>query len=584
MPASDRKLRFSFLLMGILFAIIATIVLAGIWASYETSRSHLVENADLLRGLTEAHINSSFHLVDTGLKHYDSTYNDEMEDAFVLVMEEYRRAGGEPAAMDLAGLRSRTGMDVFVIDDTNTVAYTTKLDDLGLDFRAIYPDFSAYLDGIRNQSGFFPDRVTEDWSTRRMTKWGYMPTPDHRFILELGLSSEPFADIPMRLRYTDVVDEACRLNPYLAGALLFQKQKRLVNDSTYVPTSEEDAMLEYLLWQNRTTQVVTNASARTTTVWLPVDLRDPDYSADVSVFAKLTYDDGLLAATLARLAALYAFAGLLVLLSGGLLAALVSRRVSRPIEQIAADVDAVASGDLDHQIQPVDGYELNWLAEKTGVMVGRLRDQVRQREASEQRFTDLVRLLPLGVFETDLEGTVTFANPAALDAFGFTAADLERGIPFLSVIAPGEREQAAASFGGILADRRDTGSEFTGLRAGGSTFPMLVYASARCEDGAVAGVRGSFVDVGRIKQVEADLRRLNEELEERVAARTRELESFTYSVSHDLRAPLRAIDGYSALLATDLGPGLAPADQHYLEEVRRTVRQMGALIDGLLAL
>lgn len=126
MPASDRKLRFSFLLMGILFAIIATIVLAGIWASYETSRSHLVENADLLRGLTEAHINRPFHLVDTGLKHYDSTYNDEMEDAFVLVMEEYRRAGGEPAAMDLAGLRSRTGMDVFVIDDTNTVVYTTK--------------------------------------------------------------------------------------------------------------------------------------------------------------------------------------------------------------------------------------------------------------------------------------------------------------------------------------------------------------------------------------------------------------------------------------------------------------------------
>jgi light-regulated signal transduction histidine kinase (bacteriophytochrome) len=118
------------------------------------------------------------------------------------------------------------------------------------------------------------------------------------------------------------------------------------------------------------------------------------------------------------------------------------------------------------------------------------------------------------------------------------------------------------------------------------------------EDGAVSGVRGSIVDVTRLKQVEDQVRRLNAELEQRVAQRTRELqettdelkeatdelEAFTYSVSHDLRAPLRAIDGYSALLAEDLGPGLDARDQHYLDEVRVTVRQMGGLIEGLLAL
>ena len=83
---------------------------------------------------------------------------------------------------------------------------------------------------------------------------------------------------------------------------------------------------------------------------------------------------------------------------------------------------------------------------------------------------------------------------------------------------------------------------------------MLAHTAARYEDGAIAGLRGSIVDITRLKQIEEEVRRINAGLEERVAQRTHELEAFTYSVSHDLRAPLRAIDGYSAILVGDGRP------------------------------
>jgi signal transduction histidine kinase len=90
---------------------------------------------------------------------------------------------------------------------------------------------------------------------------------------------------------------------------------------------------------------------------------------------------------------------------------------------------------------------------------------------------------------------------------------------------------------------------------------------------------------------ETRVRHLNENLERRVADRTaelaaanRELETFTYSVSHDLRAPLRQIDGFSRILVEHAGPGLDSQSQHYLRRIQEGTQQMGRLVDDLLNL
>jgi PAS domain S-box-containing protein len=108
--------------------------------------------------------------------------------------------------------------------------------------------------------------------------------------------------------------------------------------------------------------------------------------------------------------------------------------------------------------------------------------------------------------------------------------------------------------------------------------------------GAIGGIIISAEDITARKQAEEAVRRLNAELEQRVASRTAELESknrqleaFAYSVSHDLKAPLRAIDGYSRLLDERHSARLDVDGRTLLEGVRAGAQQMGRLIDDLLA-
>jgi hypothetical protein len=137
-----------------------------------------------------------------------------------------------------------------------------------------------------------------------------------------------------------------------------------------------------------------------------------------------------------------------------------------------------------------------------------------------------------------------------------------------------------------------TGRQFQiGAATGGNGWYELSVARKQ----PAAGEAPRFVvlarDVTERKQVEQDLKRLNEELEERVALRTidlaaanKELEAFSYSASHDLRAPLRSIDGFIKIIASDYAARIDDKGKDYLARVEGAVRRMGKLIDDLLKL
>lgn len=202
----------------------------------------------------------------------------------------------------------------------------------------------------------------------------------------------------------------------------------------------------------------------------------------------------------------------------------------------------------------------------------------------DARFRAYVDYAPVALFVLDAEGRYVDFNPATLALLGTDDTTLTTQT-FLDAIAEEDRptaEQHLATLqaaGQLEAEprlRRPDGTElWVSLRAtrlGDSRF--LVVAE----------------DITERKRAHQEMCDLNASLARQVADRAtelsatnQELEAFCYSVSHDLRAPVRAMDGFSQALMEDFGPQLPETGQQYVQKIRRGAQRLGQLIDDLLA-
>jgi len=233
-----------------------------------------------------------------------------------------------------------------------------------------------------------------------------------------------------------------------------------------------------------------------------------------------------------------------------------------------------------------------------------LRDLTERKRAeaavreSEERLQRVTEGMTEGLVISDMDGQLIHWNPAAIEMHGFTDPEVwRRQLPEmkdifeLSTLGGKVVPFEQWPFPRIFRGERLREHELRVRRINSDWERVFSYGGTIVRDSA--GKQMAFctiADITERKRAEEEIRLLNRDLELRVAARTaeleaanQELESFSYSVSHDLRAPLRALDGFSDALLEDYGPQLPKQAQEYLATIRRGAQRMGILIDDLLA-
>jgi PAS domain S-box-containing protein len=210
---------------------------------------------------------------------------------------------------------------------------------------------------------------------------------------------------------------------------------------------------------------------------------------------------------------------------------------------------------------------------------------------SKTHLRQVIDLVPHAIFAKDANGRYLLVNRAMATACSSSIEEMEDALDTDFFNASVEVERFRAADRAVIATGQRQVIPIETIRFMNGVVRYFNIIKIPFTFGDTPAVLGVATDITEREQARLELAKLNEDLEERVRQRTaeleaanKELESFSYSVSHDLRSPLRGVDGWSLALLEDYGDKLDEQAHGYLNQVRAEIQRMSVLIDDMLKL
>ncbi len=396
-PQTTPYVPLKYTLMGSFLLLIIPILIVMSLSNYLNAKHDLESAYNQLREQTELNISAAVRLADAGHKVLARALGEKIRDGFEIFVDAYQMANREPAKLVLEDLKRQMGgkMDLYVINSDNVVEYTTYKKDLGLDFKQ-WPDYVKLFNHIRQKGTFYNGgSLATEARTGTIRKFAYMPTPDGKYLLELGIQSDDFKDLMGDLDIAKITDRLKRINPSLSRVRIFNRLGNYSLDSD--PIDSKTATIIQEVANTQKTYEHLESARRLYTRYIFVDLKQSDLELDAtfddpSKVVGLTYNTRSIDESLQRTASFHFLISVGAIVLSILFTFIISAWITRPIQKIVDSVNIIAKGNLEHHIEVETNNELKLLRQSIAMMVDSMRVYINRIKQQNEELKELDKL------------------------------------------------------------------------------------------------------------------------------------------------------------------------------------------------
>ncbi len=336
----------------------------------------------------------AIQLADQSLSFYDNAYNQPLRLALLDYQNLYHQSGKSPEEVDLEEIKEELAgyfdhpIDLYIFNSSGVIIASTFQPDIGLDF-SFAPKFKERLNTIRLGDSVAFDAIVTGTKLGEERKYGYIPTRDHEYILEIGINLQEFFEKQGISKYPRLARWYKETQQDIVSVWIFDLT---FNQATDIRTSIPGFSVYPYEFVDRTDRIdnlktafgekksfiVTGPQPNQITKYLYIpQIKSSTVSSGLfDKVAEIVYSSEQVRQKTEKALLKNILNALMIIALLCLIAFFISRYVTRPVYQIIEDIEIIADGDYDHPIRRTKGFEFRRLEASIQKMVGRLKEDI----------------------------------------------------------------------------------------------------------------------------------------------------------------------------------------------------------------
>ncbi|MCB1190117.1 MAG: methyl-accepting chemotaxis protein [Leptospiraceae bacterium] len=326
----------------------------------------------------ETNLVNSINLADASFRMLESQIEILLEEKLKIFLLEYQKSGNNPSKMNLSVIQKKLGrdMDLFIINSESVIEFTTDLRANNLDFKKL--GLQSAMNKIRLGKEIVHGRIKTNLVTGELGKWAYLPTPEERYILEIGYSSSQAGSIAQEIDPLHLAKNLKDITPLIQDISFFDMRGYNIGETDKKKPNRKIVALMDTIIQNKSLELPEqNGFIKK---YLFVDLDKKSGVSKTGQIIELTYNMSFIRSELRYIAFKSFLIGFLSIFGISIIVFLLSSRIVRPINHFNQNLKNISQGDgdLTVEIKAAPIKELSEMAEGFNVFVRKIRQVITE--------------------------------------------------------------------------------------------------------------------------------------------------------------------------------------------------------------